>query len=574
MSKGYVKTLNLSESKPDSRDESIFNNLAGGDAANDIRLFDGNLRNTSTLSSSSYSVSSGLITVNEDGKVAFSNNVQVYETGTPNTLYTVYESNGVNKFRLKDSNDNPYSPTLDLVRSDAITNENLLNINNRRLETFDARAENLISIGTGGLNSDIFNEYTIKENYDIIDNFSSLLGYRKSLSLLNYQDNNFNDNLNVSGYVRITNDNDVPRDDTSPGIFILNPLASVSTFLITQDGAPSGITWNDDGTKMYVTGGVADILYEYDLSTPYDVNTAVYNNVFLDTGIIPATGGYLFLAGAEFNDTGSKLFIVDEGNQGIHTYNLSTPYDLNTASYANNESFSISSQDIYPDGVRFNSDGSRMFVVGAFDAAVFQYNLGTNFDVSTAVYSGVKFDLNNVLGGGPYSTYGLCFNPTGTVMLITDASGAELIRSIRLSTGFDLSTALYFGEFIRANDFNPDATAIQDAIFNDDGTKLYLIGSASDDVTQINLTTPYDIVSAYDTDTGVAVRAFEGTSNPWAETGTSLETTSTESIVNKITLTNPNITGISTSSATGDITSFTHMLKTTINGEDYYLLLN
>lgn len=247
MSKGYVKTLNLSESKPDSRDESIFNNLAGGDAANDIRLFDGNLRNTSTLPSSSYSVLSGLITVNEDGKVAFSNNVQVYETGTPNTLYTVYESNGFNKFRLKDSNDNPYSPTLDLVRNDAITNENLLNINNRRLETFDARAEDLISVSN--ITYDIFNEYTIKENYDIIDNFSSLLGYRKSLSILNYQDNNFDTNLTISGYVRITNDNDVPRDDTSPGIFILNPLTNVADRAFEGTNNP----WAETGTSLETT---------------------------------------------------------------------------------------------------------------------------------------------------------------------------------------------------------------------------------------------------------------------------------------------------------------------------------
>lgn len=248
MSKGYVKSLNLSESKPDSRDESIFNNLAGGDAANDIRLFDGNLRNTSVLANTVFTVLNNLITVTEDGKVAFSNNTQVYEDGTPNTIYTVYESNGVDKFRLKDSNDNPYSPSLDLIRSDAVTFENLSNINVRRLETISQDQEELELISTDETTYDTLSRFTIIQSYNFADDFSANLNYKRSQSLLNDNDNNFEENIAVNGYVRITNISDVTRDDTSPGIFIVGPDGTPQR-AFEGDNNP----WSETGTSLETT---------------------------------------------------------------------------------------------------------------------------------------------------------------------------------------------------------------------------------------------------------------------------------------------------------------------------------
>ena len=52
-------------------------------------------------------------------------------------------------------------------------------------------------------------------------------------------------------------------------------------------------------------------------------------------------------------------------------------------------SFSISAQDGGPRDVAFNTDGTKMFVVGSLGDEVNEYNLSTAFDVSTASFSQV-----------------------------------------------------------------------------------------------------------------------------------------------------------------------------------------
>ena len=48
-----------------------------------------------------------------------------------------------------------------------------------------------------------------------------------------------------------------------------NQLFSVAA----QDGTPSGMTFNDDGTKMYIVGTQHDKVYEYSLDNPTNSNS-------------------------------------------------------------------------------------------------------------------------------------------------------------------------------------------------------------------------------------------------------------------------------------------------------------
>ena len=50
----------------------------------------------------------------------------------------------------------------------------------------------------------------------------------------------------------------------------------------TEESHPFGVTFNNDGTKMFMVGEtsgkdcVADDVHEYVLSTPYDISTATF----------------------------------------------------------------------------------------------------------------------------------------------------------------------------------------------------------------------------------------------------------------------------------------------------------
>ena len=52
--------------------------------------------------------------------------------------------------------------------------------------------------------------------------------------------------------------------------------------IVNEEKKPYGVTFNNDGTKMFMVGetsgndGVADDVHEYVLSTPYDTSTATF----------------------------------------------------------------------------------------------------------------------------------------------------------------------------------------------------------------------------------------------------------------------------------------------------------
>ena len=57
---------------------------------------------------------------------------------------------------------------------------------------------------------------------------------------------------------------------------ISNAVYVRSLFLGGVDSTPTGLFFKPDGLKMYVTGDSTDRVYEYDLSTAWDVTTASY----------------------------------------------------------------------------------------------------------------------------------------------------------------------------------------------------------------------------------------------------------------------------------------------------------
>jgi hypothetical protein len=59
---------------------------------------------------------------------------------------------------------------------------------------------------------------------------------------------------------------------------------NASTSVGGQDSGPENITFNNDGTKMYMVGGTNDAIYQYTLSTAWDITTASYDNASTSVG--------------------------------------------------------------------------------------------------------------------------------------------------------------------------------------------------------------------------------------------------------------------------------------------------
>jgi DNA-binding beta-propeller fold protein YncE len=89
-------------------------------------------------------------------------------------------------------------------------------------------------------------------------------------------------------------------------------------------------------------------------------------------------------SGIAFNTDGTKMFVVGITGRDVNEYTLSTGFDVSTASFV--DSFSVAGQDTSPTGIAFNTDGTKMFIVGETGDDVNEYTLSTGFDVSTASF--------------------------------------------------------------------------------------------------------------------------------------------------------------------------------------------
>ena len=320
--------------------------------------------------------------------------------------------------------------------------------------------------------------------------------------------------------------------------FDVSAATFVDSFDVSsQDTFPTGVTFSNDGAKMFVVGSVGDAIYEYALSAPFDVSTAAFANVTFSVSSQDAAP-----TGVAFSSDGARMFVVGLASDQVHEYALSAPFDVSAATHA--RSFSVSSQDTSPTGVAFSSDGARMFVVGNSADSVHEYSLRSVYPVTvtdsrppTLVSSGLDIgtgvltmtfseaiDAASVvpskihlrergsgtggvtltaaeLGTAPGSeTVSFTLTPAHLEAVagmatpeltiepgaVQDASGNPIVAT------FDVSTA----SFIRSFDVSEQDTAPRGVAFSGDGSRMFVAGASADSVHEYALSAPFDVSTA------------------------------------------------------------------------------
>ena len=124
------------------------------------------------------------------------------------------------------------------------------------------------------------------------------------------------------------------------------------------------------------------------------------------------------------------MFVVGSTGRDVNEYALSVPFDASTRTFV--DATSISGQDLLPTGIAFSNDGTKMFVIGNQNDAVYEYALTTTFGASTRT-------------------------------------------------------------FVHAADVSQEEPGPQDVAFSSDGSKMFVIGSTGDDVNEYALSSVYPI---------------------------------------------------------------------------------
>ena len=247
----------------------------------------------------------------------------------------------------------------------------------------------------------------------------------------------------ITGYV-ISSNPSVPIEPPS--------LATASytnkSFSLSGQGTYNfyAMTFNGDGTKAYFTGFGPDAILQYSLSTAWDISTASYDNVSLDVSGETTAGQ----SGLVFSPDGSKIYMASYTPDAVYQYNLSTPFDMSSGSYSNN-SLTVN-EDTNVQDVYLKPDGTKLFVLGDTNNSVFQYTMSTPFDLSTASYDSVSFSTATQ----QTNCTGLFFSPDGTTMLICGYFPIQADK-YTLSTPWDITTATHDTSFDVTNEFGSNS---------------------------------------------------------------------------------------------------------------------
>lgn len=258
------------------------------------------------------------------------------------------------------------------------------------------------------------------------------------------------------------------------------------SYTLTGTLGSHGIYFKPDGTEMYVAESTGDDVRQYHLTSGWDISTASYTT-FID--VSTRDGG---CRGVFLSSDGYKMYFAGNTNTNIYQYNLSSAWDISTALYSS--TFLVSDQDTGPYGLFFDSTGNKMYMAGNLDDAIYQYYLSTAWSLSTASYR-----LNYKLVSEDASQHGLFFNPDGTKMYVSGSTG-DSVYQYTLSTAWNVSTASYS----TSRSLSAQTAGIEEIFFSSDGYKMYLVG---DDATDVNdgvyrysLGTAWDISGTFSND--------------------------------------------------------------------------
>jgi hypothetical protein len=199
------------------------------------------------------------------------------------------------------------------------------------------------------------------------------------------------------------------------------------------EGTVTQIFFKPDGTKLFIVGQSADKVTEFTLSTPWNLSSAS------NTGSVSIIAQDTSSTGLFFKPDGTTMYMMGDSSNTIFQYTLSTPWQANTATYANksnNVTIALgTANEITPNDIYFRPEGNSVFVVGATNSALYRLDLATPWDVSTITNPVVSSTNISALPRG------LNFEPDGS-RYYAAGQNSDFIQQFEMATPWDITTAV------------------------------------------------------------------------------------------------------------------------------------
>ncbi len=212
------------------------------------------------------------------------------------------------------------------------------------------------------------------------------------------------------------------------------------------------IKFNNDGKKLFLFNDFSSQFHN--LAIPYDVASISASTLIPDDGLNYKTAyseaDIALLNGVTFNNDGTKMYLNDgfKNTTDITQVNLSTPFDPSSGTFA----FTLNTED-NPDltanrftfEIAFDDDGTRLYIAEglnnhtAIPTFIYVYKLSTPFELSSATYVGKSQIVGN---GNNVSAVGWTFGNNGMKAYIAtedaNADGDDIIYEYDLTCPYGI----------------------------------------------------------------------------------------------------------------------------------------
>ena len=275
------------------------------------------------------------------------------------------------------------------------------------------------------------------------------------------------------------------------------PVFVSNKSVATEMNTPTGILFNPSGSKMYVTGfsGNTGFIAQYSLSTPFSISSASLDENKDISSVLKRPQDI------KFNSDGTKVFVISTKSQNgdgdsIAAWSLGTPYDITSLNVSDDTETPLSLND--PRAVDFNTDGTKMFIVEMSSNRIAEYKLSTPYDPDSKD-SGVGISISAVTNQR-YQGFG--FSSDGYKMFLVKAdhtanNANNVIEEYDLSVPFNIKTAVINSEVYNSVPVeNEESIAGITFNFSQGANKLYYIDFRDGDLArEFDLPCAYGIIS-------------------------------------------------------------------------------
>lgn len=246
-------------------------------------------------------------------------------------------------------------------------------------------------------------------------------------------------------------------------------------------------------------------------------------------------------AAGDVSSDGLNIYYSNNTADRVYQFTASTPYDLSTFALSG---VSTTGQFVntYVGGLCISSDGTRMY--STFGAALtnqirmYQYTLSTPWDITTLTNSGGA--INRTVTGAR-QTYAIKISPDGTrayFMGLDSSATANFITQMELGTPYDLTSVTSHttvDPFTATGLLGNTTFAYGCFNFSADGTRFFTAQSDSGTVymTEIEIATPWDILSARTQVNRMALSAFSNAGFALTESNNSVFAFGSDEVIRK-----------------------------------------